>query len=103
MMMGHPAAAHAVAWTDCPCDPPLLRHAPAAPPQPRVIAYIAMGVFKRAEAGLYASCSAGALAGVLVGGVASAHLDQKGFGRVLLVLMSVCCVLLFASAAGGSG
>ncbi|KAG2440892.1 hypothetical protein HXX76_003746 [Chlamydomonas incerta] len=71
--------------------------------QPRLVTYIVMGLFVAADAPLYAVTSLVGLAGVALGNVLAGRLDQRGFSRVLVGLMLVCCALLFASAAGLKG
>jgi FtsH-binding integral membrane protein len=71
--------------------------------QLRIFAYIAMGVFSRADLPLYiASCSA-ALVGMFVGCSLAGRTNQANFSRMLSALMVLCCVLMFASAAGVAG
>lgn len=71
--------------------------------QVRIVTYLVMGVFKKEEMSLYGSASAAALVGVLGGAAASSRLDQVAFGRLLVGLMSTCCLLMFMSAAGVAG
>ncbi|KAG2490665.1 hypothetical protein HYH03_011053 [Edaphochlamys debaryana] len=68
--------------------------------QPRVIYYVTMGVFRRDYLVLYAAYAAVNMAGIAAGNAAAHRLDRRGFSRVLVGLMLVCCGLLFASAAG---
>lgn len=62
-----------------------------------------MGMFAASDAPLYAVTSVVGLAGVALGNVLAGRLDQRGFSRILVGLMLVCCALLFASAAGLKG
>ncbi|GLI65543.1 hypothetical protein VaNZ11_009101 [Volvox africanus] len=71
--------------------------------QVRLVSYVAMGVYKREDMMIYAVTSVMGLAGVILGNGLAGQLDQRGFSRVLNVLMIICCVLLFASAAGLKG
>ncbi|GFR47218.1 hypothetical protein Agub_g8901 [Astrephomene gubernaculifera] len=71
--------------------------------QARLVTYIVMGVFKREEVPLYLITSTVGLVGVGVGNCLAGRLDQKGFSRILVALMSICCLLLFVSAAGLKG
>jgi uncharacterized membrane protein YfcA len=68
--------------------------------QLRIIAYIMLGAFKREDVVLYVVVSAVGVVGMLLGNHLSASIDQQRFSQVLLVLMCLCCALLFASAAG---
>lgn len=71
--------------------------------QPRIFAYIAMGVVVRSDFALYAAVSVAAVAGMMLGCLAAARTDQVMFSRMLTFLMVLCCVLMFASAAGITG
>lgn len=71
--------------------------------QIRIFAYVAMGVFSRSDLALYIAVSVAALAGMFVGCMAAARTNQATFSRMLTVLMVLCCVLMFASAAGIAG
>ncbi|EFJ43886.1 hypothetical protein VOLCADRAFT_106659 [Volvox carteri f. nagariensis] len=71
--------------------------------QARLISYIVMGAFKREDMMLYAVTAAVGFMGVVLGNSMAGRLEQKGFSRVLVALMVVCCLLLFASAAGLKG
>lgn len=68
-----------------------------------MVTYIAFSVFRTADLPLYAWASGAALVGVLLGSAASSKLDQVAFGRLLVALMCVCCLLMFMSAAGLAG
>lgn len=68
-----------------------------------MVTYFIFGVFKKADLPLYGFASLGALIGVLLGSAASSHLDQVAFGRMLVCLMCVCCLLMLLSAAGLAG
>lgn len=71
--------------------------------QIRIFAYLAMGVFSRADIDLYIAVSAAAVVGMLLGCMAAARTNQATFSRMLTALMVLCCVLMFASAAGVAG
>jgi uncharacterized membrane protein YfcA len=71
--------------------------------QIRIFAYIAMGVFSRADTTLYIAVSAAAVIGMFFGCLAAARTNQATFSRMLTGLMVMCCVLMFASAAGIAG
>ncbi|GIL75797.1 hypothetical protein Vretimale_5521 [Volvox reticuliferus] len=71
--------------------------------QVRLVSYVIMGVFKRGDITIYAVTSVMGLGGVVLGNSLAGRLDQRGFSRVLNVLMVICCLLLFASAAGFKG
>lgn len=71
--------------------------------QIRIFAYIAMGVFARADTTLYIPVSVAAIVGMLLGCLAAARTNQATFSRMLTGLMVLCCVLMFASAAGLAG
>lgn len=71
--------------------------------QVRIFAYVAMGVFSRADACLYIVVSVGAVVGMLLGCLLAARTNQAMFSRILTTLMVACCVLMFASAAGIAG
>lgn len=68
--------------------------------QVRIFAYVAMGVFMRDDIVLYVAVSIAAMAGMLLGCLAAVHTNQVTFSRLLTALMLLCCVLMFASAAG---
>jgi uncharacterized membrane protein YfcA len=71
--------------------------------QIRIFAYLAMGVFSRSDLVLYIAVSVAALVGMFVGCMAAARTNQATFSRMLTALMVLCCVLMFASAAGIAG
>ncbi|GLC33006.1 hypothetical protein PLESTB_000381200 [Pleodorina starrii] len=71
--------------------------------QVRLVSYLIMGVFKREDVMIYGVTAAAGLMGVIIGNGLAGRLDQRGFSRVLVALMVVCCALLFASAAGLKG
>ncbi|GIL44485.1 hypothetical protein Vafri_1936, partial [Volvox africanus] len=71
--------------------------------QVRLVSYAIMGVFKREDLMIFAVTSVMGLAAVFLGNSLAGRLDQRGFSRVLNVLMVICCLLLFASAAGLKG
>lgn len=71
--------------------------------QMRIFAYIVMGVFTRSDITLYIIVSAGSIFGMLLGCLAASHTDQAMFSRTLTTLMVLCCLLMFASAAGIAG
>jgi hypothetical protein len=71
--------------------------------QLRIFVYAAMGVLHREQAALYAAVSLAALTGLACGSLAAAHARPAAFSRMLTALMVLCCVLLFASAAGLAG
>lgn len=71
--------------------------------QIRIFAYIAMGVFLRADTALYIAVSVAAVAGMFLGCMAAARTNQATFSRMLTGLMVLCCALMFASAAGIAG
>jgi uncharacterized membrane protein YfcA len=68
--------------------------------QIRIFAYLAMGVFSRSDCDLYIAVSAAAVVGMFLGCMAAARTNQATFSRMLTALMVLCCVLMFASAAG---
>lgn len=70
--------------------------------QLRIIAYAALGAFKRSELLLYASSVAVGMVGMVLGDRLARHIDQAMFRRFVLALMAACCALLFASAAGAA-
>lgn len=69
----------------------------------RILVYAGMGMFKWSDAGLYGATSAGSLVGLAIGNALAARIDQQAFSRMMVALMLVCCVLMFASAAGVGG
>jgi uncharacterized membrane protein YfcA len=71
--------------------------------QVRIFAYIAMGVFAKADINLYIAVSAAAVVGMFLGCLLAARTNQAQFSRMLTALMVLCCVLMFASAAGITG
>jgi uncharacterized membrane protein YfcA len=71
--------------------------------QIRIFAYLAMGVFARADIDLYIAVSVAAVVGMFLGCMAAARTNQAAFSRMLTALMVLCCVLMFASAAGITG
>ncbi|KAF6252440.1 hypothetical protein COO60DRAFT_1553080 [Scenedesmus sp. NREL 46B-D3] len=69
----------------------------------RVIAYALTGIFTRQDLLLYAAVSVAGLSGLCLGSHLAARMDQATFSRVMVVLMLLCCALLFASSAGLTG
>ncbi len=65
-----------------------------------MVTYIVMGVFRRTDMPLYGAASSAAMVGVALGNVVAGRMDQQAFSRVLVCLMVICCLLLFAAAAG---
>uniref|UniRef100_A0A7S0V5S4 Uncharacterized protein n=1 Tax=Polytomella parva TaxID=51329 RepID=A0A7S0V5S4_9CHLO len=66
----------------------------------RVIFYLFMGLLKKSDIHLYALCMTGSLLGTVIGNKVAGYMNQQQFRRSLIALMCVCCILLFASAAG---
>ncbi|KXZ56886.1 hypothetical protein GPECTOR_1g8 [Gonium pectorale] len=71
--------------------------------QIKLVFYITMGIFKRSELPLYAVTSLVGMAGVGVGNLLAGRVDQRGFSRIMVGLMVICCCLLVMSAAGLNG
>jgi uncharacterized membrane protein YfcA len=69
----------------------------------RVIAYAMTGIFTRADLWLYVAVSVAGLAGLCLGSHLASRMDQATFSKVMVVLMLLCCALLFASSAGLTG
>jgi hypothetical protein len=68
--------------------------------QLRILVYVAMGVFSRADTALYVAVSIGGLVGMAAGSLAAVRVRPAAFSRLLMALMVLCCALMFASAAG---
>jgi uncharacterized membrane protein YfcA len=66
----------------------------------RILAYLSMGSFARVDSVLYVACAASGVFGIAGGSVLAQRVNQEAFSRVLLLLMCLCCVLMFVAAAG---
>ncbi len=66
----------------------------------RIIAYALHSMFTRQDAPAYAAASLAYCVGMVAGDRLAQRIDQQVFGRVLVGLMFLCCVLMFVSAAG---
>lgn len=98
------ALMHAGCWPLATTHPTTHTNNPCLPADaPRRYSYILLGVFHAADAYLYVCAAAACIAGTFAGNALSGRLDQKGFSRVLVLLMCICCLLLFAAAAGLTG
>lgn len=71
--------------------------------QVRVIAYVLTGVFTKDDIWLYVACSVAGVVGMCCGHYLAGRMNQAMFSKVLVVLMCLCCALMFASAAGLTG
>lgn len=69
----------------------------------RIIAYALMGAVVRADVVMYVACSAAGIFGMIWGNRIAGNMNQQAFSRMMVFLMVLCCVLLFASAAGLAG
>lgn len=69
----------------------------------RIIAYALMGALVPADWVLYVTCSVAALVGMCWGNKMAAGMNQQAFSKMMVLLMVLCCVLLFASSAGLAG
>lgn len=86
------------------CNPPSGTGALSSVIQVRIIAYAKLGVIKRDFALLYSIATVAHVGLMLMGGLLLyRYVSQAAFGRCLLILMSLCCLLLFAAAADVGG
>lgn len=69
----------------------------------RIIAYAVMGAFVPEDWVLYVACTSAGMVGMYWGNKLAARMNQQAFSRMMVFLMTLCCVLLFASSAGLTG